>query len=72
MMDTVMLWMLNIGYLAYLAAYAVRDIFWLRLLTIAGGFATIPYFVSNDTMSPVYWASTYIIINVINLVLLIY
>jgi len=48
MMDNVLLWLLNIGYLVYLAAYVVRDIFWLRLLTIVGGFATIPYFLSNN------------------------
>ena len=72
MMDNVLLWLLNIGYLGYFAAYAVRDIFWLRLLTIVGGFATIPYFLSNNTMSPVYWTSTYIIINVVNLALLMY
>ena len=72
MMDNVLLWLLNIGYLVYLAAYVVRDIFWLRLLTIVGGFATIPYFLNNNTMSPVYWTSTYIIINVVNLALLMY
>lgn len=72
MSDTVLLWLLNIGYLLYLAAYAVRDILWLRLLTIVGGFAVIPYFLKGGSMSSVYWTGTYVAINLVNLALLIH
>ena len=54
----------------YCSAYIVKDILWLRLLTIAAGLLTLPYFVFQSTYSAVFWQSAFVLINVVHVVLL--
>lgn len=53
----------------YCLAYVVRDILWLRILTIVAAFCTFPYFYFQE--SPLYsallWQSAFITINAVNL-----
>lgn len=55
----------------YCSAYIVKDILWLRLLTIAAGLLTLPYFVFQSTYSAVFWQSAFVLINVVHVVLLV-
>lgn len=56
----------------YCSAYIVRDILWLRLLTIAAGLLTLPYFLFQSTYSAVFWQSAFVIINVVQVILLLH
>ena len=57
----------------FCAAYVVRDILWLRVMTIVACLCTFPYFLMRE--SPLYsawfWQSAFIIINAVNLTFLI-
>jgi len=55
----------------YCSAYIVKDILWLRMLTIAGGLLTLPYFIFQSTYSAVFWQSAFVLINVVHVVLLL-
>ncbi|MFT5170238.1 MAG: hypothetical protein ACI9BD_000004 [Candidatus Marinamargulisbacteria bacterium] len=57
----------------YCMAYVVRDIMWLRILTIVGAFCTFPYFFFQpETLwSALFWQSAFILINAVNLVYLL-
>lgn len=55
----------------YCSAYMVRDILWLRLLTIAAGLLTLPYFLFQSTYSAVFWQSAFVLINVAHVILLL-
>ncbi|MCF7810884.1 popeye domain-containing protein [bacterium] len=56
----------------YCSAYVVRDIFWLRVLTIIAAVCTFPYFYFQETplYSALFWQSAFLIINAINLTVL--
>ena len=54
----------------YCSAYIVKDILWLRILTIAAGLMTLPYFLFQGTFSAVFWQSAFVLINVVHVVLL--
>ena len=47
----------------FLLSYLVRDILWLRLLTIVAILTLIPYYVANDLMPPIYWNAAFTAIN---------
>lgn len=55
----------------YCSAYIVRDILWLRILTIAAGLLTLPYFLFQSTYSAVFWQSAFVMINVVQVILLL-
>lgn len=55
----------------YCSAYIVKDILWLRILTIAAGLLTLPYFLFQSTYSAVFWQSAFVSINLFHVVLLI-
>jgi len=54
----------------YCSAYIVKDILWLRILTIAAGLLTLPYFLFQSTYSAVFWQSAFVSINLVHVVLL--
>ena len=56
----------------YCIAYAVRDIFWLRILTIVAAALTYPYFYlqTEPLWSAIFWQSAFLIINLINVIAL--
>jgi len=54
----------------FLGAYLIRDILWLRSLTIIGGLALFPYYVwGNPTplYEPIAWNTVFILINAIQI-----
>ncbi|MCK4743390.1 MAG: cyclic nucleotide-binding domain-containing protein [Sulfuriflexus sp.] len=53
----------------FCAAYVVRDILWLRVLTIVACLSTFPYFYfqPEPLYSAMFWQSAFILINVFNL-----
>jgi len=54
----------------YCSAYIVKDILWLRILTIGAGLLTLPYFLFQGTYSAVFWQSAFVSINLVHVVLL--
>lgn len=59
--------------LFYCAAYLVRDMLWLRCLSIAAAVLTFPYFFLQPQVlvSAIAWQGCFLLINVVNLVLLL-
>lgn len=58
----------------FLLSYAVRDMLWLRVLSIVAGLCAVPYFVcAGDRVQydPLVWQSVYVLINVFNVTVLI-
>lgn len=58
----------------YCVAYLVRDILWLRVLTIIGALCTFPYFIFQHEIlySALFWQSAFAIINIINIIYLLW
>ena len=56
----------------YTSSYAVRDIMWLRILTVIAAFFTFPYFFFQDSplWSALFWQCMFISINAVQLVIL--
>ena len=63
-------WLLSAANLVYLASYFVRDVLALRLLTVIGAAALIPYFwlQPDPLMGPVCWNLLFIALNVYRIV----
>ena len=57
---------INVANVLYLASYSVRDILWLRILTVTGALCALPYFYLQPTplMTPIYWSLIFMTINV--------
>ncbi len=47
----------------FLLSYSVRDILWLRGLSIVGTMSLMPYYAANDLMPPIYWNTAFLVIN---------
>ena len=58
----------NVG---FLCSYLVRDILWLRSLTIVAIFALGPYYYHHDLWAPIAWGGLFVAINVVQIYLLI-
>ena len=58
----------------YCLAYVVRDILWLRVLTIIAALCTFPYFYFQKVpfYSALFWQTAFIVINAVNLTILIF
>lgn len=57
---------LTISNVLYLASYSVRDILWLRILSVLGGSLLIPYYAMQaiPLQAAIDWSVVFIIINV--------
>lgn len=57
--------LVTIANVLYLASYAVHDILWLRLLTVAGALLLIPYYglQQSPLMASIDWSLVFIVIN---------
>jgi CRP-like cAMP-binding protein len=55
----------NAGNLIYVAAYWVKDILWLRILSIAGSLIGIPYYLfqPEPLWPPIFWTLVFVSIN---------
>ncbi len=49
--------LIHVANVLYLLAFLVRDILWLRILTVAASFFLLPYFYLQPSplMTPIYW-----------------
>lgn len=58
--------LLHVANILYLAAFMVRDILWLRILTVVAAFCLITYFYMRPEplMPPIYWNLAFTALNV--------
>jgi CRP-like cAMP-binding protein len=63
--------LLHLGNVLYLAAYAVRDIMWLRILTVVAGLCVLPYYYVRALHPPIVWTALFMLVNLVQIVLLI-
>lgn len=63
----------NIANVFYLASFSVRDILWLRILSVTGALCLLPFYYLQATplMTPIYWNLVFVSINVFWIVRLI-
>ncbi|MDB3917148.1 popeye domain-containing protein [bacterium] len=65
--------LLNCAYTVWLAAFIAKDIVWLRLLTVAGNFIVLPYylyFFEVPLWNPIVWVAIYTTINLVMLIII--
>jgi hypothetical protein len=57
---------ITVANVIYLASYSVRDILWLRILTVAGAALLIPYYVMQPKplVAAIAWSAVFILINI--------
>ncbi len=55
--------LIHVANVLFLLSYSVRDILWLRLLTVVAIISLLPYYASNDLYPPIYWNTVFIGIN---------
>ena len=65
--------LVNIANVVYLFSYSVRDILWLRVLTVVGTLMLLPYYYyqSQPLWTPIGWQSVFILINIFWITLLL-
>jgi len=63
----------NLGNILYLVAFSVRDMLWLRILTVVAQLCLMPYYCvqSQILYAPICWGTLFILINVVQIVWLI-
>jgi len=63
---------LHIANILWLCAYLVRDILWLRMLTVVGFIAAVPYYAGGETVmvEPLVWMGVSLSINLFQIFLL--
>ena len=56
---------INVANFLYLCSYSVRDILWLRILTVIGSLCLLPYYYlqPEPLMVPIYWNIVFVAIN---------
>jgi CRP-like cAMP-binding protein len=65
---------LNLGNVLYIVAYSVRDMLWLRIITVVATLCLMPYyFYVNETplYAPIGWATLFTLVNIVQIVILI-
>ena len=64
--ERAMEYFINIANILYLLSYFVRDILWLRVLTVVAALCLIPYFYFRATpiMPVIYWNGFFIVLNI--------
>jgi Popeye protein conserved region len=63
--------LLHLANVLYLCSYSVRDILWLRMITIVAMLLLGGYYLLTDQMAPVYWQAAFLAINLFHVGLLI-
>jgi hypothetical protein len=65
--------LLHLGNVLFLLAYSVRDILWLRILTVIATLCLMPYYCVQATplYAPIFWCSLFTLVNVVQIALLI-
>lgn len=62
--------LVNVSNIVFLAAFSVRDVLKLRLLSIAGEALILPYyyFQTETLWSPVFWGAAFMLVNAVRIV----
>ncbi len=63
--------LLHVANVLYLVSYLVRDILWLRFVTIIAIVTLMPYYFANGLMLPVIWSVVFLLINVYQIYILL-
>jgi CRP-like cAMP-binding protein len=69
-MSTMTFW-LHTGNVLYLLAYLVRDILWLRILTVVASLSLIVFYFSRDLYAAITWCSLFTLVNLVQIAMLI-
>jgi len=56
-------YLVHVANLLYVVSYSVRDILWLRLLTVVAIATLVPYYIAKSLDVPVYWSGLFFAIN---------
>jgi len=65
---------LHLGNILYLLAYSVRDILWLRILTVVATLCLMPYYfccTARPLLEPIGWCSLFTLVNLVQIARLI-
>ena len=54
---------IHVANVIYVISYLVRDILWLRFLTVIAGATLLPYFYVNNLWPPIIWGFVFIAVN---------
>lgn len=65
------MYFIHIANVVYLLSYAVKDIRWLRCLTIVATALCIPYYLAFSRYEAIMWSGLFLAINITRLVLLV-
>lgn len=57
-------YLIHVANVLYLVSYLVRDILWLRVLTIVAATTLLPYFYANGLYPPIAWNALFLAINI--------
>jgi hypothetical protein len=66
--------MIHVANVLYLLSYMVRDILWLRVLSVAAGLCLMPYYChcgDHPLWAPISWNALFAAVNVVQIVLLV-
>jgi hypothetical protein len=65
---------LHAGNILYLGAYLVRDVLWLRVLTVAGTLSLIAYYwlQPQPLYAPIAWCSLFTLVNIVQIAILVF
>jgi hypothetical protein len=70
-----MQYMIHVGNILYLCAYLVRDILWLRVITVVAAISFLPYYYScqaTPMYAPIAWLSLFTLVNLFQIVILFF
>src|SRR4051794_11272645 len=65
--------LLHLGNVLFLLAYSVRDMLWLRIISVVATLFLMPYYCVRETplYAPMCWATLFITVNLVQIALLI-
>ena len=66
-------YLVHVAYVLYLLSYSVRDIMWLRILTIVASVPLVPYyyFQPKTLWAPMIWLGVFMVVNLLQLLLVL-
>ena len=62
-----MQYLVHLANVLFLASYLVRDILWLRVLTVVAILSLVPYYFANQLYAPIAWNAVFVGINLAQL-----
>ncbi len=64
--------LLHVGNVLYLVAYSVRDMLWLRIITVIATLLLLPYYYARGPLyEPIMWCTLFTLVNLVQIALLI-